>query len=216
MKESVVKLEHIYKKFGDNIVLEDFNLEIYKGEFIIINGVSGCGKSTLLNLIGLLDKPTKGEIIWYGQKNIRPFSKKAEELLRDHIGYLFQNYALIDEQDVAYNLSLVFNQKHTKIERQRRIKDALEKVHLCEYEHKKVFKCSGGEQQRIALARLYLKPCDLILADEPTGSLDIKNRDDVMKVLQGFHKEGKTILMVTHDQNLLPYADRVIELSAIS
>lgn len=216
MKEYVVKLEHVNKQFKDTKVLKDINLSIEQGEFILIKGVSGCGKSTLLNLIGLLDKPTSGDIIWYGKKNIKPFSKQAEVLLRDHIGYLFQNYALIDAQDVAYNLSLVFHQKITKEEKQQRIKDALARVHLEGYEGKKVYKCSGGEQQRIALARLYLKSCDLILADEPTGSLDTKNKEDVMQCIQQFHKEGKTILMVTHDESLRSYADRVIELEKVS
>lgn len=207
--ETIVKLESISKSFEKKNVLENFQLEIEKGEYIIITGESGCGKSTLLNMIGLLDKADSGKITLFGETNVKPFSKKAEKLLRDKIGYLFQNYALIENETVYNNLQFVV---HDLKNRKELVKEALQKVHLDGYETKKIYQCSGGEQQRIAIARLMLKPCELVLADEPTGSLDTKNKAIVLDLLSQLHKQGKTIVLVTHDLDIIHCGTRHLSL----
>lgn len=212
MSEIILKLQNICKSFDENIIFQDYNMEIEQGSFVIVTGASGCGKSTLLNIIGLLDVANSGKITWFNESNIRPFSKKAEKLLHDKIGYVFQNFALIENETVVYNLDIIFDKKISRHEKEEAIRNVLKKVKLEGYEDKKIYKCSGGEQQRIALARLMLKPCELILADEPTGSLDQDNKKIIMELLTELNKQGKTILMVTHDHELFPYASRIITL----
>lgn len=207
---SVVELKHVYKSYGDKIVLNDLSLIIKERSFNVIMGPSGSGKSTILNIIGLLDKVDKGEVILFNKTAPKPFSTSAEKLLRNYIGYLFQNFALVENETVAYNLKLAL--EYTKGNKRELIKKVLERVGLSEFENKKVYQCSGGQQQRIAIARLLLKPCDLILADEPTGSLDEDNRQLVISLLKDMQKEGKTIIVVSHDPVFKEVADNVIEL----
>lgn len=210
---AIVKIENLNKTYKDKVVFNKFNLEIEERSFTIISGPSGSGKSTLLNIIGLLDKKSSGDVTLFEQKNVAPFSKKAELLLRDKIGYLFQNYALVENKTVGYNLKIALeNVKSTKAEKERMIRKALKEVGLEGYEDKNVYKCSGGEQQRIAIARLLLKPCDLILADEPTGSLDHGNKMIVVELLKKLHADGKTIVMVTHDEELMAVGDNQVNL----
>ena len=199
--KKIVELDSIQKKFKEKVIFDSFSCTIYENEFVAIIGKSGCGKSTLLNMIGLLDSPDSGEIILFGEKGIKPFSKKATLLLKSKIGYLFQNFALIENNNKTVN---------------KYIEDALKKVGLNGYSKKYIYECSGGEQQRIALARLLVKPCELILADEPTGSLDEENKQIVIKLLKEFKKEGCTIIMVTHDIQLAEECDRVIDLNGHS
>lgn len=205
---TVVEVKDINKSYDDKVVFDKFNLTVETGTFNVIMGTSGSGKSTLLNIIGLLDKADTGEVILFGEKNIKPFSRKAEKMLREKIGYLFQNFALVENETVAYNLKLAL--EYDKGNKQEKIKEALSKVDLQGYENKKIFKCSGGEQQRIAIARLLLKPCELILADEPTGSLDLTNRQIVIELLKQMQKDGKTIIIVSHDPVFKEIADQVI------
>ncbi len=206
----IVQFNHLYKKYNNNLVLNNINLIVESEDFLIINGTSGCGKSTLLNIIGLLDEPSQGDFILFDEKAPKPFSKKAEKLLKNKIGYLFQNFALVDNETVKYNLEMIMD-NHIK-DKDILIKDALKKVGLENYETKKIYECSGGEQQRIAICRLLLKPCELILADEPTGSLDNINKEIVMKLLDDMHKAGKTIIVVTHDKSLNKYANKLLTL----
>ncbi|WP_353739353.1 ATP-binding cassette domain-containing protein [Thomasclavelia cocleata] len=174
-------------------------------------GVSGSGKSTLLNIIGLLDKADSGDVILFGEKNIKPFSRKAEKMLREKIGYLFQNFALVENETVEYNLKLALD--NIKADKKEKIKEVLKEVQLEGYENKKIYKCSGGEQQRVAIARLLLKQCDLILADEPTGSLDESNREIIIKLLKRMQDSGKTIVVVSHDPVFKDIADQIIYLN---
>ncbi|MCI9092977.1 MAG: ABC transporter ATP-binding protein [Coprobacillus sp.] len=204
----IVELRNITKTYNNNIIFNQLSMEIEKNEFVVIMGKSGSGKSTLLNIIGLLDKPDCGDVKLFDEDNIKPFSKKAERILREKIGYLFQNFALLDNENVEYNLKMAL--ENVKGNKKELITRVLEKVGLKDYEKKKVCECSGGEQQRVAIARLLLKPCELILADEPTGSLDSYNRELVCDLLKRMQKEGKTIIVVTHDDYLKQYADRVI------
>ena len=207
----IIEVKKLCKAFGDQQVFEDFYAEVEENEFVAIAGKSGSGKSTLLNMIGLLDKPSSGDIILFGEKNIKPFSKRAEKMLKHHIGYLFQNFALVENESVYYNMMLAIENQKIK-DKKTKIAEALKAVGLEGYENKKVYKCSGGEQQRISIARLLIKPCDLVLADEPTGSLDHENKMQIFYLLKELQNKGKTLIVVTHDRELVEIADRVIYL----
>lgn len=196
----LVELDNINKSFGTQEVIKNFSLQICKGDYISITGPSGKGKTTLLNIIGMLDKPDTGDIYIFDCKNPDFMSSKSRKIRRKHMSYLFQNYGLMDSNTVAENLSLVTKFKGVSKKKQTQdIGNALKKVGLKGYENRKVFTLSGGEQQRVALAKIILKSPDLILADEPTGSLDIENRNYVLQILEEMNKEGKTVVVVTHD-----------------
>ena len=200
----VVVVDKIHKQYHDHVIFDDFSMEIEQGSFVAIQGASGSGKSTLLNMIGLLDSPDKGNIVIFDKKNVN-------KLLKAKIGYLFQNFALIDNKSVYYNLYLSID--HFSFpDKKERILKALEDVGLKGFENKKICECSGGEQQRVALARLLIKPCQLILADEPTGSLDSVNKEVVFKILKKMQSQGKTIVIVSHDEELVERADRIINI----
>lgn len=209
---TIVKMENIVKKYEDKSIFNHFYLDIEEGEYVVIIGQSGSGKSTLLNMIGLLDRPNSGDIHLFGQKNLKPFTLKAEALLKNKIGYLFQNYALIDDATVYDDLYLVLNRQNKK-NAKFLINEALNQVALTGYENKKIYKCSGGEQQRVAMARLLLKKCELILADEPTGSLDEENKMIVSQLLKKMNDDGKTVIIVTHDHYFKQYATKIVDLS---
>lgn len=180
---SAVELKQVCKAYGHDLVLENVDLKIEDNEFVLIDGESGSGKSTLLNLMGLLDAPDQGEILLHGQKLPRPYTGKAQEILKNEIGWLFQYYALIQDRTVEFNLKSVLSpaspDQHRKL-----MEKTLEIVGLQGALHKKVCTLSGGEQQRTAIARLLLKPCSVVLADEPTGSLDEMNRDRMIRLLK--------------------------------
>ncbi len=212
--ENVISIKGLAKNFGKKTVFSGFSLEIPEGSFTVISGASGSGKSTLLNIIGLLEKKDKGDMVHFGQKNIKPFSIKATSLLKDKIGYLFQNYALVDNATVEYNLKLAM-EGHDTSKENNRVKEVLEAVGLTGFEKKKVYQCSGGEQQRVAIARLMLKPCELILADEPTGSLDHENKMKVVDLLKGFQRAGKTVVLVTHDEDLMHLGEPLIRIDRV-
>lgn len=208
---NVVEMQNVEKSFGERILIEKSSLTINAGEFVAIVGASGTGKSTLLNMFGLLDKQTNGDLILFGEKNISLTSRKAMLMLREKIGFIFQDYGLVQDETVEQNL--LYALAYTKENKKQKMKEALAEVHLEETLHKKVNLLSGGEQQRIALARLLLKPCDLILADEPTGNLDCKNREIVFNILKHYNELGKTVIIVTHDQDLANHCDRIIEIN---
>lgn len=205
-----LEVKNVYKKYGEIEVLKDFSLDVEENEFVSIVGESGSGKSTLLNIIGVLEKPDKGCVTYFQEKGAKPFSRGAEKLLRNEIGYLFQNFALVDDETVYNNLKMAL--EYSKGDKKSLISNALDEVGLKGIENKKVYKCSGGEQQRIAIARILLKPCRIILADEPTGSLDPHNKKIVMDLLKKLKDKGKTILVVTHDAEVANMADRIVEL----
>lgn len=204
-------IDKIHKQYHNHVIFDNFSMEVEQGSFVAIQGASGSGKSTLLNMIGLLDKPDYGDIVVFGNKNVVPFSRQANKILKNQIGYLFQNFALIENKTVLYNLNMSID--HFKFsDKQKRISQALEEVGLKGFENKKIYECSGGEQQRIALARLLIKPCELILADEPTGSLDEKNKEIVFQILKKMQQQGKTIVIVSHDLQLVNRADQIINI----
>jgi putative ABC transport system ATP-binding protein len=208
---AIVQLEKVSKSYGEQRVITYFSYKFQEGKVYAITGPSGSGKSTLLNIIGLLEKPDQGEVELFGKRKIRPTSKQAMLLLRHKIGYLFQNFALIDNQTVKENLLVALT--YQKGDKNKLIAEALAKVGLQGFEKKMVYQCSGGEQQRIALARLLLKPCDLVLADEPTGSLDEGNKQEILKLIKLLQQAGKTIIIVTHDPEVIQFCDEEIALS---
>lgn len=206
-----IEFKDICKKYGNKVVFEKFNLTVEKGEMVAVMGDSGKGKSTLLNMLGLLETPDSGIINICGRKIPKINSKEATLLQRNLIGYLFQNYALIDNMTVDKNLDIALEYANVKDIKAAKAA-ALEKVRLQGREENKIYELSGGEQQRVAIARLMLKPCEIILADEPTGSLDVHNRDMIIELLNELHRQGKTILIVTHDKYVANVCQRVITL----
>ncbi|MGL5479981.1 MAG: ABC transporter ATP-binding protein [Clostridium sp.] len=209
---NIIELKNISKSY-DKKVINNLCINIKENEIVAIVGASGKGKTTLLNIIGLLENADSGEVIIDDEKNIKINSSKATKIIREKISYLFQNFALVDQETVYENLELALKYvKLNKNEKLALIKEALKSVNLEGYENKKIFKLSGGEQQRVAIARIILKPSKIVLADEPTGSLDIENRNKVMELLKELNKIGKTIVIVTHDMELANKCDRIVEL----
>lgn len=209
----VCELRGVSKSYHGRSIISNMDLKVLEGEMVAITGKSGSGKSTLLNILGLLESADHGTVHLFGEDCLRVRSKEASRLLRLRLGYLFQNYALIDNETVDYNLRIA--QAYTKGSRKKKqeIKvEALRRVGLANAGKRKVYELSGGEQQRVAIARLLLKPCDLVLADEPTGSLDAVNRDEVLGMLHDLNDAGKTIIVVTHDERVAGTCSRVIEL----
>ena len=196
----------ITKSFGGLKVFEDFNFEIQDGEFVCFSGESGRGKTTLLNIIGLLEPIDSGKLI-INNKQYRT-NKEKRLFYKNEVGFLFQNFALIENKTVRQNLEIVRNAKKNSEE----VAAAVRRVGLEEKLDNKIFTLSGGEQQRIALARLILKQCNIILADEPTGSLDKTNATIVMNLLKSLNAEGKTVIIVTHDEEIKTQVDRRIEI----
>lgn len=210
-----VVLENINVRFGMKEIFNGLNMEIAENEFVCVVGESGSGKTTLLNIMGLLEKPTSGNIEICGIKNPGLNTRKGIRLLREEISYLFQNYGLVENETVKYNVKMATRfLKIDKKKREEKIEETLDKLGLLELINEKIYCLSGGEQQRVALAKIMIKPSSIILADEPTGSLDVGNRDTVMKILKKINLVGgKTIVLVTHDLEITKYATRVIKIS---
>lgn len=209
----MIELKNITKKFENKTVFANFNLQINQNEMVAIIGPSGSGKSTLLNILGLIDKVDDGDYQFEQYTNIKPNSRLAQKIIREKISYLFQNFALIEEDTVLQNLLLALKYvKQSKKEKTEIITAALQKVGLSEYLNSKIYELSGGQQQRIAVARAIIKPSELVLADEPTGSLDSKNRDEIIKLLLELNAAGKTVIVVTHDSHVAEKCHRVLEL----
>ncbi|EJS63028.1 ABC transporter ATP-binding protein [Bacillus cereus] len=209
----ICELIDVTKSYGNNAILDKFNLKIYEGEMVAITGKSGSGKTTILNIMGMLEIPDSGVVNLFGEESPSMGSSKANKLLRTKMSYLFQNYALIDNDTVNKNLEIpLIYAKKTKKEKKESKTAALEKVGLSVSLQQKIHELSGGEQQRVAIARILLKPCELILADEPTGSLDDNNRNEIIQILKDLNKEGKTIVIVTHDPYVAQVCNRVIEI----
>ena len=209
----ICEMKNIGKRFGDRKIFNNFNMTVSAGEMVCVSGKSGAGKSTLLNMVGMLEDPDEGEVYLFGKLRPSINSSAGRKLMKNKIFYVFQNFALIESESVYKNMEIpLVGQNVSKKERSRMISGALEKVGLSGKENEKIYHLSGGEQQRVALARGYLKDFELLLADEPTGSLDVENRDIVMDIFRGFHKRGKSILIVSHDRDIVAQCERVIAL----
>jgi putative ABC transport system ATP-binding protein len=213
MSQFVCELESVSKSYKSEPVISGLDLQVESGEMVAIVGRSGSGKSTLLNLIGLLEAPDGGRLRLFGAAAPRVKSAGAIGLLKRRLGYLFQNYALIDGETVDYNLAVAQQfAGGSRAQKVQRRSDVLGQLGLEHLSRKRVYALSGGEQQRVAIARLFLKPCDLILADEPTGSLDEQNRDTVLDLLHQMNRAGKSVIVVTHDRFVASSCDRTITL----
>lgn len=208
--DTICELVNVGKSYRGSVVIDNLSLQVRPGEMVAITGPSGSGKSTILNLIGLLDRHDRGRVSLFGTPAPGVGSRQARRLLRTRIGYLFQNYALIDNETVEANLQVAqrFAQRGGSSDRQA----VLDRLGLAGSGERPVYTLSGGEQQRVAIARLMLKPCDLILADEPTGSLDAANRDEVLALLTELNSAGTTMVVVTHDPLVADRCNRTIEL----
>ena len=202
-----ISLKNVNKSFGAHHVLKDVNLDISEGDFICIFGKSGGGKTTLLNIIGTLESYDSGEMSSFAKLNPIKKKKDCELLRRNNIAYLFQNFALVEKMTVEENMKLAVKYNKAKNKKEL-IQNALDKMGVGDKLKSKVYELSGGEQQRVAIARNMVKPFDIMLADEPTGSLDDENKQMVMDTLLALNKEGKTIVVVSHDKDFKKIASK--------
>lgn len=211
---NAVEIMDVTKKYGDRVIFDHINMEIREGEMTALIGPSGCGKSTLLNMIGLLEDLSNGKIRIFGKEIPKINSRKATMLRRNTVNYLFQSSALVGDMTVYQNLMLAMHfVRISQKEKEIRINRMLHEVGLPKMKSAVVNTMSGGEQQRMALARTLLKPGKLILADEPTGALDEKSAEKVFLLLRDLCvMYKKTVIMVTHNMELARKADRVVNL----
>jgi len=210
----ITDLVKVYKtEEVETTALNKLSLEVKEGEFVSIMGASGCGKSTLLNIIGLLDAPNDGSYLFDGTEVAKFNEKERAGLRKANIGFVFQNFNLIDELSVYENveLPLIFN-KVKSSERKKRVTEILERIGIAHRAKHFPLQLSGGQQQRVAVARALVTNPKLILADEPTGNLDSKSGNDVMELLTELHASGSTIIMVTHSSYDAQFSSRVITL----
>jgi len=213
----MLKLEHVSKVYRaqdvETAALDDLTLQVGPGEFLAVMGPSGCGKSTLLNILGLIDSPTSGEY-WFMGEDIAHCSEEQLTLRRRAgVGFVFQNFNLIDDLNVAENVEVgLIYRRVPASERRRRVTAALERVDLAHRAKHLPKQLSGGQQQRVAVARALVSDPKVILADEPTGNLDTANGDAVMQMLSGVARSGTTIIMVTHSESHANRADRVVHM----
>ncbi|MDE6341331.1 MAG: ABC transporter ATP-binding protein [Muribaculaceae bacterium] len=213
----MIKLENVKKVFRTEEVetwaLREISLEVQEGEFVAIMGPSGCGKSTLLNILGLLDNPTEGTYTLNGKDVSKLKENDRTDIRKGMIGFVFQSFNLIDELNVYENIELpLLYMKTPAKERKQRVEAVMDRMAISHRRKHFPNQLSGGQQQRVAIARAVLPNPKIILADEPTGNLDSKNGKEVMNLLSELHKEGATIIMVTHSQHDASYADRIINL----
>ena len=200
----MIEILGVNKQFFNKKIFTDFSLKINSGEFVVFAGNSGCGKTTLLNMIGGLEKPDSGSIIVDGVDIYKRKRKEAYYLKK--IGFLFQNFALVERATVRDNLEIVQEKGRSGLS----VEEILQQVGLLQDIDTEVYKLSGGEQQRVALARLMFKKCDIVLADEPTGSLDSGNAKMVMDFLHKLNEQGKTVILVTHDEKIIKNERKVV------
>lgn len=202
----MIEINHLKKSFDEKVLFDNLNIKIDTGEFVVFSGVSGCGKTTLLNIIGSLESFDEGEVIVDGVDISK--RKNQQKYLSEKVGFLFQNFALVEDKTVGQNLELIKKSNRSDVG----IDEALERVGMAGTKDKKDLYPLGGEQQRIALARLMIKKCDIILCDEPTGSLDRANGEKIMSILKNMNRNGKTVILVTHDEKYKQGTGRTIEL----
>ena len=212
-----ISVRQLSKYYGAKRVIENISFDISDREFVALIGPSGSGKSTLLNLIGLLETVDEGTITIDGEILPQVNSKKATHLRRNVLNYLFQSNSLIPNDSVGDNLMLALHYTNlTKEKKDKKIKTVLSKVHMESFLESRINELSGGEQQRIAIARAILKPGELILADEPTGSLDPQMAQTAFELLKLLRDEyGKTIILVTHNMDQAQQCDRIIDLEGL-
>ncbi|ETA68544.1 ABC transporter ATP-binding protein [Methanolobus sp. WCC1] len=213
----VIELVNLCKSYHvgdmDVPILKSIDLRVMPGEFVAIMGPSGSGKSTLMNMIGCLDRPNCGQVLLMG-KDVDTLSDPELAKLRGlEIGFVFQNFNLVPRLTTLQNVELpTYANKKPGVDIRQKAMNLVEMVGLKERMNYKPSEMSGGQQQRIAIARALINDPSLILADEPTGNLDSKTGDEIMKIFSDLHEKGRTIVMITHDPDLTEFADRVVHL----
>jgi putative ABC transport system ATP-binding protein len=214
---TMLKLHNMYKVYRtdeiETVALNGVNLEIDQGDFVAIMGPSGCGKSTLLNIVGLLDNPSDGDYFFFDE-NVAKYSESQRSGIRKkNIGFIFQNFNLIDELNVAENIELALLYHNMPgAQRKKRVADVMDRMGIGHRAKHMPGQLSGGQQQRVAVARAVVGDQPLILADEPTGNLDSVHGQEVMELLRSLNVEGTTIVMVTHSPAHADYARRTVNL----
>ena len=194
-------------------VLKDINLSIYPGEMVAIVGASGSGKSTLMNILGCLDRPSRGEYRVKGRSTRELPADELAALRRHHFGFIFQRYHLLPHLDAVGNVEIpAVYAGWSKQTRQARAEQLLERLGLRDRAHHQPGQLSGGQQQRVSIARALMNGGEVILADEPTGALDSRSGQEVMNILQELHERGHTLILVTHDMQVAAHAERIIEI----
>lgn len=212
-KNEIVSLSNIQKKIQDKPIFSIHAFTVSKGDFVTIKGVSGSGKTTLLNILGMNDTVSSGEYLFEGVETAKLKAKEKLKIKRNKISFLFQDFGLVEEETINFNLEIGL--KYSKLSRKEKVKqkkEVLNAVNLNKKLSTTISSLSGGEKQRVALARIILKPSILILADEPTGSLDSLNRDIVTDILFQQSIDGKAVIIVTHDEELAKKGNKTIEL----
>lgn len=211
----MIELKNIVKKYGKDVTaLKGIDMSVKKGEFVSVIGKSGSGKSTLMNILGCLDTATDGEYYFCGENVCRLRESRIEEIRRERIGFIFQGFNLIPELDATENVMLPLKYKGIgKRERLKMAEKALEAVGLAERMNHKPSEMSGGQQQRTAIARAIAGNPEMILADEPTGNLDTDSGNQIMGIITDLKRQGRTIILITHDNNIAHCADRIICIS---
>jgi putative ABC transport system ATP-binding protein len=217
MREKIIHLESIVKnyKVGTQIVraLRSVSIDIYKGEYVAIMGASGSGKSTLMNIIGCLDTPTSGTYVLNGKDVSRMTDDSLAEIRNSEIGFVFQVFNLLPRNNALENVMLpLIYSGVKKAQRKVMAEQTLDDVGLSDRMHHRPNELSGGQRQRVAIARALVNKPSLLLADEPTGNLDSKISEEIMKLFADIHRKGNTLLMVTHEPDIAKHAHRIIRL----
>ena len=217
MEENIIQTINLHKDFVTEevrtLAVNGVDIEVKKGEFVAIMGPSGCGKTTLLNMLGLLESPTEGQYLLQG-RDVSTFTESEQNTTRKGlIGFVFQSFNLIDDLSVEENIEMpLLYMGVPKKERRERVAEAMQRMDITHRAKHYPRQLSGGHQQRVAIARAVVMHPQIILADEPTGNLDSHNGHEVMELLSQLHKEGTTIVMVTHSKHDAGYAERIINL----
>ena len=213
----MLKLHDLYKVYRtdevETVALNGVNFEVNEGDFVAVMGPSGCGKSTLLNIVGMLDGLTDGNYFFYDENVAGYPESKLSTIRKQHIGFIFQSFNLIDELTVAENIELaLLYHRRPSSQRKKRVARVMEKMGIAHRAKHMPGQLSGGQQQRVAVARAVVGDQPLILADEPTGNLDSAHGQEVMEMLRKLNSEGTTIVMVTHSPAHADYARRTVNL----
>lgn len=217
----MIEIKNLYKTYNYGKpnafeALKDVSLTINDGEMVAIIGKSGAGKSTLMHILGCIDDFEKGQYIFNGKDISKVNEKKSAAIRNSEIGIVLQEFALMEQYTVVENviMPLFFTPKSgRRSEKEKRALEILKKLEMDEYAHKKVNKLSGGQKQRVAIARAMINNPSVLLADEPTGALDVKTTDEIMKVFRNLNKNGTTVIIITHDMEVAGMCDRIIEIS---
>lgn len=217
----MIEIKNLYKTYNYGKpnafeALKDVSLTINDGEMVAIIGKSGAGKSTLMHILGCIDDFEKGQYIFNGKDISKVNEKKSAAIRNSEIGIVLQEFALMEQYTVLENviMPLFFTPKSgRRSEKEKRALEILKRLEMDEYAHKKVNKLSGGQKQRVAIAREMINNPSVLLADEPTGALDVKTTDEIMKVFRNLNKNGTTVIIITHDMEVAGMCDRIIEIS---